>query len=65
MDKAKVIDYVVVFDEFPHFLEDRVKRKLAEGWHLYGGVSSNAETTGDNVRRGFFAQAMVKYESSE
>ena len=60
MDK-KIIDYKIISSSNPRFVEKEVKRLLAEGWALQGGVSMGEVNRGGTMDG--FCQALVKYEA--
>lgn len=56
----KVIDYKIISSSNPRFVEKEVKRLLAQGWELQGGVSMGDVNRGGTMDG--FSQAIVKYE---
>lgn len=61
--ERKVIEYCVIDEEYLTFLENKVNKALAEGWHLRGQLIVSFVPTGNLDTPGFrFSHAMVKYD---
>lgn len=56
----RVIDYIVLSEEYAPFLTDKVREKLSEGWQPLGAASCSISED-DNSKYTLFSQAMVKY----
>jgi len=56
----KVIDYKIVSSSNPRFVEKEVKRLLAEGWVLQGGLSMGEVNRGGTMDG--FCQSLVRYK---
>ncbi|UZR93326.1 DUF1737 domain-containing protein [Chondrinema litorale] len=56
----KVVDYKIISSSNPKYVEKEVKRLLAEGWELQGGISIGEVNRGGTMDS--FCQAVVKYE---
>jgi hypothetical protein len=57
----KIIDYVLVIQDSPENIEERVKCRIIDGWQPQGGVVVLVEESFTEIKVVFY-QAMVKFE---
>lgn len=57
MEERKIIDYIIIKDDYSINVETKVLEKIKEGYELLGGASC-----GGSGYTTYYTQAMVKYE---